>query len=414
MNKALKAAWAALAAAVIAIGTVQGLRFLTRDMIDFSVVYRVGGRILAGLPVYDLADGIMPFKYAPIVAYVLTPLAFLPKVPSAFLFFLLSVAAFAGCFRIAWDWVMPDAAEKRRGWAGWLVLFLGVLSTLRVIMNSLDFGQVQVFLLLGALAAMNMFAAGKWWRGGAMLALLSLAKFVPAILCLPWLLRRQWRPAAATAVCGLLLLAAPALWLGLGGALDWTAQWWDMLQVSTNQSMIERWTNQSLLSALTRLLVPNHYDMNWLDWNLSRVVLITKILLLAGLALIVRQGIRRDDARFPSRKFALALDVSYYLLWMILAFPLAWRYHFTSMLLPNMLILAYLICHARRDYTLWGLFAASFFLTSVVNQELLGSRLFEWFYRYSCLTLAVLLTFAALIRMDARFRPRVPADATGG
>ncbi len=393
-----------MAAAVIAIGTVQGLRFLTRDMIDFSVVYRVGTRVLAGLPIYDLADGIMPFKYAPIVAYVLTPLAFLPKVPSAFVFFLLSVAAFAGCFKIAWDWVMPDAPEKRRGWAGWLVLFLGILSTLRVIMNSLDFGQVQVFLLLGALASMNMFAAGKWWRGGAVLALLSLAKFVPAILCLPWLLRRQWRPAVTTAVCGALLLAIPALWLGFGSMLEWTAQWWQMLQVSTNQSMIERWTNQSLLSALTRLLVPNHYGMNWLDWDLNRVVWITKILLLAGLALIVRQGMRRDDARFPSLKFALALDVSYYLLWMILAFPLAWRYHFTSLLLPNMLILAYLICHARRDHALWGLFAASFFLTSVVNQELLGSRLFEWFYRYSCLTLAVLCTFAALMHIDHKAR----------
>ncbi len=400
MTRNLKIAWGLLYLALIVICVVQGLRFLTRDMIDFTVVHRTGVRVFHGEPIYDFADKIMLFKYAPILSYLLAPLALLPKLPSAYVFFLLSVAAFAACFQLVYRWVIPDDAGA---WARFLIVALTLLSTLRVIMNSLDFGQVQVFILLGMLTCTGAFTAKKWLRGGFVLSLLALAKIVPAVLSISWLSRKQWRPAVATGIFSVVLLALPTLWLGPARAWDLLVQWWQLLQISTNQTMIDRWTNQSLLSALTRILSPNHYNVNWLDWSLRDVIILTDVILALWLMLIVWMGYRRDQSRFPSARFAEALDLSYYLLFIILAFPLAWRYHFTSMILPNMLILSYLFCYAKRDYVVSVLFAASLILSSLVNQEILGSRLFEWFHLHSCLTISVFLTTAALIRLERRF-----------
>ena len=400
-NRALKIAWGILSIAVVTISVVQVWRFMTRDMIDFTVVYRAGERALHGQPIYDFSDGLMLYKYAPIISYLFAPLALLPKSQSAFVFFLLSVASFVVCFRLAFRWVVPEGAL---GWASFVIVTLTLLSTLRVIMNSLDFGQVQVFILVGMLYCSAAFASGKWMRGGLVLSLVTLSKIVPGVLCVPWLLRRQWRPALATAVFSVALLVTPALWLGPERAFGLIAQWWNLLQVSTNQSLIERWTNQSLLSALVRIFATNHYHVNWFGWEISRVIFLTKIILGLWLASIFWLGYRRDEKRFPSVRFAQALDLSYYLLFIIVAFPLAWRYHFTSMILPNMLIVTHLLYHAKRDYFLWVLFVASLFLSSVVNQEMMGSRLFEWFHIRSCLTLSVLLATMALLRVDRYYR----------
>ncbi len=398
-KRKLQAAWGILIVGLVTLVIVQGWRFMTRDMIDFSVVYRVGERVLQGKPLYDFSDGIMLFKYAPVIGYILTPLASFPKSFSAFLFFLLSVAAFTAVFRKAWQWTVPTGLQ---GWIPWLLLTLTIVSTLRVIMNSLDFGQVQVFVLLGMIYAWGAFTDRNWLRGGLVLALLTLSKIVPGVLCLPWLVRGQWRPAVATTAIGLALLAAPALWLGPSGALALTTQWWYTLQVSTDQSMIERWTNQSLLSALARIFAPNHYHVNWLDWEMSGVIAMTKGVLTVWLAGLLALGLRRKENNLPSRGFAEALELSYYLLFIIVAFPLAWRYHFTSMIVPNMIVLCYLLIFARRDYLVWILFGAAMLLSSGVNQEILGSRVFEWFHLRSCLTVAVLLTFGALLRIERR------------
>ena len=387
----------------MALAVVQGLRFMTRDMIDFSVVYRAGERALHNRPLYDFSDGMMLYKYAPIISYLFAPLALLSKSSGAFVYFLLSLAAFAGCFRLSYRWVVPDNA---RGWKAFAIVALTLLSTLRVIMNSLDFGQVQVFILLGMLYCSEAFAAGRWVRGGLVLSLMALAKIVPGVLCVPWLMRKQWRPALATGIFSIVLLFAPTLWMGTRGAFDLISQWWNLLSISTNQSMIERWTNQSLLSALARILSPNHYNVNWVAWDIGRVVGLTKIVLGLWLGWIVWQGYRRDEKRFPEMRLAQALDLSYYLLFISVAFPLAWRYHFTSMILPNMLILSYLLCHAKRDTLVWGFFLISFFLSSVVNQELLGSWLFEWFHLRSCLTLSVILATLALARIDRVYQPQ--------
>ena len=406
-SKSIDVAWGLLVVGGIAISVVQGLRFLTRDMIDFSVIHRVGERILHGQSIYDFSDGIMLFKYTPIIGYVLTPLAFLPKLQSAFVFYLLSLAAFAGCFRISYQWVMPQDAK---GWVPLAVVTLAILSTLRVIMNSLDFGQVQVFILLGMLYAVGVFASRKWLRGGLVLALITLSKILPILLCVPFLVRRQFRPTLATVGISMGLLVAPAFWLGPSRAMDLTRQWWNVLRITTNQSMIERWTNQSLLSALERVFAPNHYYVNWFAWEPRNVIVLTNVILVLWLAGIVWLGYRRDEKRFPSLRFAQALDLSHYLLLIIVAFPLAWRYHFTSMILPNMLVLSYLLVYARRDYLVWGLFGAALLLSSGVNQEILGSRLFEWFHLRSCLTASVFLTLIALVRIDRRYSRSIESE----
>jgi hypothetical protein len=87
---------------------------IRRDMTDFGVCYRAGGRFLAGEALYRAADGHLQFKYAPAGAMFYAPLSALPWEAAKALWFVIISACLAGILRIAALW-----AAKRGVSPGW-------------------------------------------------------------------------------------------------------------------------------------------------------------------------------------------------------------------------------------------------------------------------------------------------------
>jgi hypothetical protein len=160
----------------------------------------------------------------PIMALLLNPLADLPPLVGALLWYYLKVgmalAAFWWAFRLIEACDVPFPPWGRA---------LAVLLSLRPIMGDLVHGNVNLFILFVVMAALYAIHKGRDFAGGVLLALGIACKVTPALF-VPYLLwKRAWRGLAGCAV-GLVLFFAvvPSAFLG-----------WDQ-----NAQLLSSWTEQ--------------------------------------------------------------------------------------------------------------------------------------------------------------------------
>lgn len=139
----------------------------------------------------------LPFTYPPFAAVVFYPLHWVPSFAVlAVAWELATVAALWGVVRLSLRLLLGDVA-LRAPWTtaamGWTAL--GVW--LEPVRTTLNFGQVNVFLVLGALVAAS---SSRWWVSGGLVGALAGMKLTPAITGLYFLARRDYRAAAFSAV----------------------------------------------------------------------------------------------------------------------------------------------------------------------------------------------------------------------
>ena len=124
----------------------------------------------------------------------------------------------AGLFALLLAWA------RRRGVplfeAAVVVTFALALSN--PLVRTLRHHQVNLFVLVAMLVVL-LHAERRPWLAGLLLAVAAHVKLYPALLLLPWLLRRRWRPVVAFAVgaAGIAWWSGPQLstWAGLGRVL---------------------------------------------------------------------------------------------------------------------------------------------------------------------------------------------------
>jgi alpha-1,2-mannosyltransferase len=192
-------------------------------------VYRIGGRVwLHGGNLYGhlpkTAAGVgLPFTYPPIAAVLLSPLSEVSMAVAGTVLTVGSVVLLAVVMRIFLPGPARSAADK--WWAvAWLLPLALFLEPVR---NTLLYGQVDIVLM--ALVALDcMTSAPRWWRGaspgsmtsaprwwrGALVGLAAAVKLTPGAFVLFFLLRRDYRAAAVSAVSFLAVT-------GLGFLVAW-------------------------------------------------------------------------------------------------------------------------------------------------------------------------------------------------
>jgi hypothetical protein len=191
--------------------------------LDFYVYYLAAGAFLRGQNAYEISDpawdnlavemGVTnytrPYRYPPLTAELVAPLAFLPPRAAAALWLALSAVA-----TIVGAWWLALALETPYRWAlalGGLLLFVPPLTTLHA-------GQVNLFLLASLTLALWAFARRKPVWLGIGLGVGTSLKVIPLALVGYLLWRRQWRAflTAVLIIVTLLLAAVPLVgWDGL-------------------------------------------------------------------------------------------------------------------------------------------------------------------------------------------------------
>jgi alpha-1,2-mannosyltransferase len=243
----------------------------------------------------------LPFLYPPVSAILFAPFALQPFALASIELTLLSVAALGAVLWVALGSLRPHGSTAGR----WLLLaaLLPLTVLFEPVRATLAFGQIN--LLLMGLVAVDCLARSPRWPRGVLVGLAAAIKLTPAAFVLFFLLRKDWRAAAWSAV-------SFVVWTGIGALLDWhdSFVYWTKTAYQTDRINIGVVSNQSITAVLMRFgLHPGVRGAVWL-------VLVAMFLLVAVLA--IRRAIGGGH---------LVLAVSLTGVLELLVSPISWSHH---------------------------------------------------------------------------------------
>ena len=193
----------------------------------------------------DTPDFPLPFTYPPFAALVFLPLHLIPFGILGVAWQLLTVAALFAVVWISLELVV-GARARSRSWIGVAMLWTAAGIWTEPVRTTLDYGQINVFLVLGVMLAAR---SSRWWLSGGLVGVLAGIKLTPAITGLYFLAQRRWREAVFSAVVFVGTVLVSLLVLGSQAATYFGSLFGDADRIGP---VVSVW-NQSLRGALGRL-----------------------------------------------------------------------------------------------------------------------------------------------------------------
>jgi alpha-1,2-mannosyltransferase len=297
-------------------------------------VYRIGGRVwLNGGDLYGrlpaTSGGVrLPFTYPPIAAVLLSPLALVPMAVAGAVITLVTMALVAVVLRM---FLRRLAGPVAGSW--WTVAWLLPPALfLEPVQSTLSFGQVNVVLM--ALVCLDCLLGAPRWPRGVLVGLAAAIKLTPGAFVLFFLLRRDYRAAAAAAVSFLTVT-------GAGFLLAWhdSVRYWSSIVFHIGRiGGIVYAGNQSILAVIARAGLHPRTPAATAVWlALSIIVVVTACL-----------GMQHA---FAASEECWALSLNAFAI--LLISPVSWSHHWVWCV-PALLTLVFL---GRRQHARWPLLA---------------------------------------------------------
>jgi len=378
--------WVVVPIGIIADGTLSVLRQL-RDGNDFPIYWGAAHALLAGASPYEVGSGLHGFVYLPWFALAMAPLALLPIVVAAWVWYLANLAFlwYSGRALLA---ALRHAGVTLRGW----VPALATLPLVGLLHDNLQLGQANLFLLwlvsLGIRAAQR---AGAPAHRGVPFGWAAALKMPAAVLVLPLLVRQRFMVVLGVVLSVALAVGLPLLEGGGTGVRllqDWRAKVIAPAAAGTLQgsSIID----QSPQAALRRLLVaaPAFDDRavnvaSLEQPTFARVSRITSLVFLLGYVIVWLFAPRRDSAR------ALLLDLALGCCAMVQLTGFNLKAQFVVLLLPAWLAASLAWEQRWRTRRTALVVAGALFLLS--QPGLVGRTASNWMLAYSSMTVATII-----------------------
>ncbi|MGK8555525.1 mannosyltransferase [Nocardia amamiensis] len=290
------------------------------NLVDLHV-YVGGSAALLTDQLYDFTyaektpDFPLPFTYPPFAALVFFPLHYLPFTAVAVAWLLAIAAALYAVVHISFELMFGAETLREPRWrvatVGWTALGLW----LEPVRTTMDYGQVNVFLVLGAMLAVR---SSRWWVSGGLVGIVAGIKLTPAITGLYFAARRRWATVAWSALVfgatvGVSFLIAP---------IEARQYFGTLLGDADRIGPVGSVWNQSLRGALSRIL---GHDVESGPWWISAVLLV------AVLGFLAWRALEPDD------RLGTLIVVQ---LFGLMISPISWSHHWVW-LLPTVLWLVY-------------------------------------------------------------------------
>lgn len=367
---------AALVLGLLALAALLYFAKVREGMADFEVYRRAAGRAQAGENLYRPEDGHYQYKYFPLFAIAMAPLAWMdgPTARAAWFavsFVLLCVFVRAAVRRL------PDPRLSRRALTWLAVLFVG-----KFYARELFLGQTNLLFAMTLIGALAAAASGARKTAGVCAALAVFVKPYGLIL-VPWL-------AVAAGVTGLgafaLVLAvglvAPAAIYGWSGNIQQLLEWWRTVSDTSAPNLLKE-ENISFATAWAKWIGPG--------FTAVRLALATGIAALAaaGWVLAKRRGIRNPSF----------LEVGLLMMLVPVLSPQGWDY---LLLLSTPAILC-LLDRWRETSPGWRVACGiGLALMSFTIFDLLGRSLYAQAMNLSVVTVGVMITIVCVANLRLR------------
>lgn len=297
----------------------------------------------------------------PIMALLLRPLAELPPLPGALLWFYLK----AGMTLLTLRWVFRLVERHEQPFPPWAKV-LATLLSLRPIIGDLSHGNVNLFILFLVVGALYAFHRGHDLTAGLVLALAACCKVTPALF-VPYLVwKRAWRTLAGFALgLPLFLWLVPAAFLGAERNAQDLRSWTEhmVLPYVRDGVVTSEHNNQSLPGLVYRLTtaspsfalkletgyVPlDYHNLLSLPPQTARWIIKGCMALFALFVVCVCRTPTR-----PRQGWRLAAEFSIVLLGMLLFSERTWKQHCVTFVLP-FAVLAYCVATVEMKKGLRG------------------------------------------------------------
>jgi alpha-1,2-mannosyltransferase len=209
---------------------------------------------LDGHPLYSfqLGDTGYGFTYPPFAAVCMLPLTLVTAGVAA----ALTTAASAAAVVALTYWLVAPLAQ-RHGWSRWFAVALAipVVLAMEPIRETLAYGQLNM--LIFVLVVADVVALRRGWRwAGAGMGLATALKLTPGLFIVFLVLIGRRR--AATVAAGT-FLGATLLAFVVNGPASWE-YWTETLWQTSRVGRVDKWSNQSVLGMLARLVDPGQPD----------------------------------------------------------------------------------------------------------------------------------------------------------
>jgi hypothetical protein len=364
----------------------------------------------------------------PIMAVLLEPLAKLPPLAAALVWFYLKV----GFTLLALFWIFRLVEDLDRPFPPWACAVVGMLS-LKPIVDDLNHGNVNLFILFLVVGALTAYRKRRDLLAGAVLGLAIACKVTPALFVPYFLWKRSWRVLAGVVLgLGLFLYPGmvPSLRLGYSGNQQFLASWYGVMvhPFLVEGKVTSEHHNQSLPGVVARLAthkpsftvwehrainVPTRFD-NFVSLSDAQARWLVKGCM--GLfALLVVWCCRTPTS--PRQGWRLAAEYSLVVLGMLLFSERTWKHHCVTLALP-FAVLCYHIAVCRpparlRAYLLGSLVVVALLMAvpglsagkedgHAVTAASPGlAKLAEVYGAYTLACLVLLAALAVLLRTQA-------------
>ncbi|MEV6338196.1 mannosyltransferase [Nocardia vinacea] len=320
MNRSLRLAVPVLGLSVLARLLWMLLTKNGMNLVDLHV-YVDGSAALLTDRLYDFTyaektpDFPLPFTYPPFAALVFFPLHYFPFTVIAVLWLLAIVVALYVVVWIAFELILGAERMREPRWRTAAVWWTAIGIWMEPVRTTIDYGQVNVFLVLGAMLAVR---SSRWWLSGGLIGVIAGIKLTPAISGLYFVARRRW----GTAVWSAVVFGATVGVSFLINHKEAKRYFGTLLGDADRIGPVGSVWNQSLRGALSRLLGHDVQSGPW--WSASVVVV-------AILAFFAWRALGPDD------RLGTLIIVQ---LFGLMVSPISWSHHFVW-LLPTVMWLVY-------------------------------------------------------------------------
>lgn len=372
------------------------IRAPRRNYSDYSCFYKAGKDILQGKnPYIKDSEEISTFKYTPIFALFMAPLAIFDQKTSASLFFLLNLCAVFFIFSLSRKLIFFKEISAN---SEFFLFVLVSLINFRFVLNCLHSAQVGLFIMLAVVSGLFFISKAKNAVGASFIGIAIMIKYMPALFIPYFFIKMKFKISFLILVAVVIYCLLPGLFIGLKYNFFLLKE---LIPHISSTSLGEGAFFDEKMQSLWAF--PFRAFTGISSFSATVFTLCIFVILTLFIVISNKKQIKKEEELFTN-----CLDYGLVFILIPLFNPHGWIHNFVTLIFPTMLVIYYLMLCNFKDKLVLSLVLVYFVLTTFGSPSFVGEAMQTILERFSIVIFGSLFLFAAIVKI--KFRSMLSMD----